>query len=85
MRESILVINIGSSSIKFSLFETAADQSLSADAHGRIEATGGPRISLPSSTVSAWVVPAGENLMIARHTRRLLDGRGTPRRERNPE
>jgi hypothetical protein len=25
------------------------------------------------STVSVWVVPTDENLMIARHTRRLLD------------
>jgi acetate kinase len=35
---------------------------------------GGPRISLPASPVSAWVVPTDENLMVARHTRRLLDG-----------
>ncbi|HLY56304.1 MAG TPA: acetate/propionate family kinase [Stellaceae bacterium] len=34
---------------------------------------GGPRISLPVSRVSAWVIPTDENLMIARHTRRLLD------------
>lgn len=36
-------------------------------------ATGGPRISTTDSAVSAWVVPTDENLMIARHTRRLLD------------
>jgi acetate kinase len=37
---------------------------------------GGPRISRPGSRVSAWVVPTNEELMIARHTRRLLaDGR----------
>jgi len=34
---------------------------------------GGPRISQPASKVSAWVIPTDENLMIARHTRRLLD------------
>jgi acetate kinase len=34
---------------------------------------GGPRISLPASATSAWVVPTDENLMVARHTRRLLD------------
>jgi len=39
--------------------------------------TGGPRISSPRSRVSAWVVPTDENLMIARHTRRLLNGRRT--------
>ena len=36
-------------------------------------ARGGPRISSPDSSVSVWVVPTDENLMIARHTRRLLD------------
>ena len=36
---------------------------------------GGPRISLPSSKISVWVIPTNENLMIARHTRRLLDSR----------
>ena len=33
---------------------------------------GGPRISLPESKVSAWVIPTNEELMIARHTARLL-------------
>jgi len=37
-------------------------------------ARGGPLISPPGS-VPVWVVPTDENLMIARHTRRLLDGR----------
>jgi acetate kinase len=35
-------------------------------------AAGGPRISTPSSRVHAYVVPTNEELMIARHTRRLL-------------
>jgi acetate kinase len=33
---------------------------------------GGPRISLPQSRVTAWVIPTNEELMIAKHTRRLL-------------
>jgi acetate kinase len=33
---------------------------------------GGPCISTPASTTSAWVVPTNENLMIAQHTLRLL-------------
>ena len=33
---------------------------------------GGPRISAPGSRVSAWVIPTDEELMIGRHTRRLL-------------
>jgi acetate kinase len=34
---------------------------------------GASRISAPASPVSAWVIPTDENLMIARHTRDLLD------------
>ena len=34
-------------------------------------AAGGPRISTPGSRVAAWVVPTNEELMIARHTRRV--------------
>ena len=34
---------------------------------------GGPRISTNQSRVSAWVIPTDENLVVARHTRRLLD------------
>ncbi|HEY3730132.1 MAG TPA: acetate/propionate family kinase [Steroidobacteraceae bacterium] len=33
----------------------------------------GPRISVAARTPSAWVIPTDENLMIARHTRSLLD------------
>jgi len=32
----------------------------------------GPRISTAASSVSAWVIPTNEELMIARHTRALL-------------
>jgi acetate kinase len=39
----------------------------------------GPRISIAKSKVSAWVVPTDENLMIARHTRQLLDCRAAQR------
>jgi acetate kinase len=34
---------------------------------------GGPSISRPGSPVSAWVIPTNEELMIARHTRRVLE------------
>jgi hypothetical protein len=30
-------------------------------------------ISTPESRVSAWVIPTDEDLMIARHTRQLID------------
>jgi acetate kinase len=35
---------------------------------------GAPLISPPDARASAWVVPTDENLMIARHVRRLHDG-----------
>ena len=35
--------------------------------------TGGPRISKLASSVAAWVIPTNEELMIARHTQRLLE------------
>jgi acetate kinase len=35
----------------------------------------GPRISAAGSRVSAWAIPTNEELMIARHTRRLLGKR----------
>jgi acetate kinase len=36
-------------------------------------ASGGPRISAASSRVSVWVMPTNEELMIARHTRRVIE------------
>jgi acetate kinase len=33
---------------------------------------GGPRITTPASRVAAWTIPTNEELMIARHTERLL-------------
>jgi len=38
-------------------------------------ARGGPRISASTSRVGAWVVPTDEELMIARHTQRVLESR----------
>ncbi len=47
MQEPILVINAGSSSIKFSVFETAADRPLSAAVHGQVEGIGtAPRLNI---------------------------------------
>jgi acetate kinase len=40
--------------------------------------THGPRISSAAGRVSAWVVPTNEELMIARHTGRLLGIANTP-------
>jgi len=38
--------------------------------------THGPRISTATSRTAAWVIPTNEELMIARHTRDLLEARG---------
>jgi acetate kinase len=35
---------------------------------------GGPCLSRAGAAVSAWVIPTNEELMIARHTRRVLEG-----------
>jgi acetate kinase len=57
------------------------------DAHGlglaldeAANQAGGPRISGEGSAVSGWVIPTDENLMVARHTRRLLDQNAGSRR-----
>jgi acetate kinase len=36
----------------------------------------GPRISKHNSRISAWVIPTNEELMIAMHTKQLLDAKG---------
>ena len=41
---------------------------------GAANDAGGPRISRADSRVAAWVVPTNEELMIARHTKRLIAG-----------
>jgi acetate kinase len=51
----------------------------------KANADGGPCISVPWSQVSAWVIPTDENLMVARHTRQLLDSKRTPSLRRSPE
>jgi acetate kinase len=46
---------------------------LGVDLDAEANARGGPRISTPGSRVAAWVIPTDEELMIARHTRAMLD------------
>ena len=47
---------------------------LGVDIDSAANKAGGPRISTAGSRVSAWVIPTNEELMIARHTRRLMAG-----------
>jgi len=45
---------------------------LGVELDAQANAGAGPRISSATSEVSAWVIPTNEELMIARHTRRVL-------------
>ncbi len=52
---------------------------LGVDLDDAANANGGPRISATASRVAAWSIPTNEELMIARHTRRVIgksSGRG---------
>jgi len=44
------------------------------DAAANAHVSGAARISIADSAVSAWVIPTDEDLMIARHVWRLVDG-----------
>lgn len=46
---------------------------LGVDLDPAANAAGGPRLSTGDSRTAAWVIPTNEELMIARHTRRLLN------------
>jgi acetate kinase len=72
MADTILVLNPGSSSIKYSLFADAA-QGPEFRLGGQTESLyTSPRVSSASSRVHAWAILTNEEPMIARHTRRLL-------------
>jgi acetate kinase len=45
---------------------------LGVDLDAAANGANGPRISTPASRVSAWVIPTNEELMIARHTNRII-------------
>jgi len=49
-----------------------ASKWLGVDLNNEVNLTNAPRISTQSSKVSTWVIPTNEELMIARHTGRLL-------------
>ena len=63
-------IGENSAEIRRRICESSAWLGLKFDAEAN--ARKGPRISQPGSKVSAWVIPTNEELMIARHTGRLL-------------
>jgi acetate kinase len=46
---------------------------LGIEADAAANATQGPRLTMPGSRTRAWVIPTDEELMIARHTRALIE------------
>jgi acetate kinase len=64
-------IGENSAEVRRRICEASAWLGLELDA--RANAGEGPRISTTASRVSAWVIPTNEELMIARHTARLLE------------
>jgi acetate kinase len=63
-------IGENSAGIRARVCRGAAWLGLTLDEHANT--TGGPRISTATSQAKAWVLPTNEELMIARHTQRLL-------------
>jgi acetate kinase len=63
-------IGENSAEIRQRICESSAWLGVEIDA--KANAARGPRITTPQSKVSAWVIPTNEELMIARHTARLL-------------
>jgi acetate kinase len=43
----------------------------------RANEAGGPRLSTSGSSVSVWVIPTNEELMIALHTKRVVEGKAS--------
>jgi len=68
----VFTAGIGENSpeIRRRICESSAWLGVEIDAEANVR--GGPRISNANSKVSAWVIPTNEELMIARHTGRLL-------------
>jgi acetate kinase len=54
--------------------QQAAWLGVTLDAAANAHASGAARITIADSKVSAWVIPTNEDLMIARHVWRLVDG-----------
>ena len=78
MREPILVINAGSSSIKFAVFETAANQSLNADLQGQVEGIGmSPRLKIADAQGRGVADETVPGTTIAPPSRRFTAGSRT--------
>jgi acetate kinase len=68
----VFTAGIGENAAPIRAAVCAAAEWLGIELDATANARGGPRISTTASRAAAWVVPTDEELMIARHTRRLL-------------
>jgi acetate kinase len=68
----VFTAGIGENSAEIRRRICRASAWLGIDFDADFNARRGPRISRPGSRVSAWVIPTNEELMIARHTARIL-------------
>jgi len=68
----VLTGGIGENAIPIRARICSGARWLGLDLDKQANAAGGPRISRVGSRVSAWVVHTNEELVIARHTRRVL-------------
>jgi acetate kinase len=68
-------IGENSAEVRRRICEASAWLGLELDAQANLQHA--PRISAASSSVSAWVIPTNEEMMIAQHTGRLLGLTGT--------
>ena len=68
----VFTAGIGENSARIRERVCAEASWLDLDLDPEANASGAPRISAPASRVTAWVIPTNEELMIARHVRRLL-------------
>jgi acetate kinase len=87
-RGSILVVNAGSSSLKFSLFRLDGGEDLQLAVRGQVDGIGtrpalkikdaagsalvARHLALDEAREAAWVIATNEELMIARHPLHLL-------------
>jgi acetate kinase len=72
----VFTAGIGENSAEMRRRITLASAWLGIELDEKANAARGPRISTPSSKVSAWVIPTNEELMIAYQTGELLGIRG---------
>jgi acetate kinase len=68
----VFTAGIGENSVEIRRRICEASAWLGIEVYDAANAAKGPRISRVNSKVSAWVIPTNEELMIARHTSRLL-------------